>query len=366
MSVRSTLARAAFGVGAAGAGWVLAGYPASLALRPRRDWRQGEQLPSFTIVVPAFREREALRRKLSALRDLDYPAELVQVLVAIDEDEQLVGVAREACPDAVVSFAAERNGKAAGLNRALGEATGEIVLLTDANNVLEPESLRAAARHFADPQIVAVGGRRGEAGSAYDRYEDLLRRLETRSGSVAALNGELIAVRRAALPPFPEGVINDDLWLLCQLVRAGGRVVYEPQAASEEEALDASAELARRSRMGAGRAMLLRELHGLPPAFAWRLISHKHGRLALPFLLLAALLGALGPGGGRLRRAAALVQLAFYGTAGITLATGAQPSGPAGRVARMAAQFTLGNVAVGVGVVRAARRRQSARWEPVR
>ena len=102
--------------------------------------------------------------------------------------------------------------------------------MTDANNLLAPASVRAAVRHFADPEV--LGGRPGGAarhGSAYDRYEDLLRRLETRSGSVAAMSGEFMAVRRERLPPFPEGVVNDDFWLLCQLVRGGGRVVYEPR-----------------------------------------------------------------------------------------------------------------------------------------
>src|SRR3712207_8856981 len=98
------------------------------------------------------------------------------------------------------------------------------------------------------------------------------------------MSGEFMAVRRDLLPPFPKGIVNDDLWLLCQLVRGGGRVVYEPEAASEEGGLGAAAELERRSRIGAGRAMLVRELHGLPTGFAVRLVSHKFGRLALPFL----------------------------------------------------------------------------------
>lgn len=359
-------ARAAFATGAAGAVWVLAGYPLALRALPARPWRRGDETPTITIIVPAYNEHETLPIKLGAMDDLDYPRDRLQVIVAVDADRELADIAQRARPDALVSFHPERGGKAAGLARALREATGEIVILTDANNVLEPRSLRAAAQHFADPSIWAVAGRRGENESAYDRYEDLIRRLESRSGDVAAMSGEFMAVRRSRLPEFPQNIVNDDLWLLCTLVRDGGRVVYEPDAGSVEDAIDAKAELARRSRIGAGRAMLLSELHGLPPGFTLRLLSHKHGRLALPGFLLLAFGGslALAPG-SRAMRVAAAGQGAFYGL-GAASAAGLEPPGPAGRVARIARQFTLGNVATAMGVVRAARGRQSVRWESVR
>lgn len=362
-----SLRRLAFWGGAGAAGWVLAGYPAVLRLLPARPWRAGDdgEPPTVTLVIPAYREHEALRAKLTALEQLDYPRERLEVIVTVDEDEALAALARATRPDARVSFAAERAGKAAAMNRALREATGEIVVMTDANNLLEPGSLRAAMRHFADPAVWGVAGRRGENGSAYDRYEDLLRRLETRSGSTAAMSGELMAVRRERLDAFPPDVVNDDFWLLCRLVRQGGRVVYEPAASSLEPELEARAEVARRSRMGAGRVMALRELRDLPPGFAWRAASHKFGRLLLPFALLATLLASLSLWRRQPYRAAALAQLGAYGV-GAAAARGAVPPGPAGRLARMLGQFTLGNAAVAIGVVRGLRGRQTTRWEPVR
>ncbi len=361
--------RALFWGSAATAGWVLVGYPAWLALLPRRgaaDAREASGTePRVSIIVPAFTEHEALAVKLRALRELDFPADRLQVVVAIDEDERLAEVARDAMPEAVISFGAERAGKSAALRRALGVVDGDVVVLTDANNVLDRGSIRAAVALFADPQVLGVAGRRGEADSAYDRYEDLIRRLESRSGSVAAMSGEFMAVRREALPPFPPGVVNDDLWLLCQLVRAGGRVLYEPAAHSTEDALGASAELERRARIGAGRAMLVGELASLPRAFAFRLVSHKFGRLALPFLLAGAFAASLTLARRRPYGAFAALQGGAYalGAAG---AAGVAPAGPAGRPARILGQFLVGNVAIGMGVVRAARGRQRATREPVR
>jgi hypothetical protein len=300
MSRSRRVSGAAFALCAGGAGWVLAGYPLALLALPARPWRRDDAAtPSLSILIPAFRERDALRRKLEALEGLDYPGERLQVIVLADEDPELPRIARAARPDALVLFEPERGGKAAGLNRGLAHATGDVVVMTDANNLLEPGSLRAAARHFADPSVWAVAGRRGEDGSAYDRYEDLLRRLETRSGSVAAMSGEFMAARRERVPPFAEGIVNDDFWLLSQIVCAGGRVVYDPDAASTEPPVSLRGEIGRRSRMGAGRVAALRDVRGLPPAFAWRALSHKHGRLALPFLLLGSSRRAPGCATGR-------------------------------------------------------------------
>jgi len=360
MSVATRTFAASAGAGA----WVLAGYPLALALLPPRPWRRSDEQPRVSVIVPAFQEREALRVKLEAMADLDYPRDRVEVLVAVDEDEELVRVVRAARADAIVLFQPERQGKAAALTRALDAATGEIVVFTDANNVLARGSLRAAARHFGEPAVWAVAGRRGEVNSAYDRYEDLIRRLESRSGAVAAMSGEFIAVRRDRIPGWPPDVVNDDFWLLCHLVREGGRVVYEPEAASVEAALPAGAEVRRRSRMAAGRVMAAQELHDLPAGFLWRVGSHKFGRLALPFVMLTALASSFAASSRPLYRGLATAQVAAYGV-GALASAGIAPPGPAGRVARGVGQFVLGNAAVALGIVRGLRGRQSVRWDPV-
>lgn len=347
------------------AAWVLAGYLLLLRVLPRHPWRQdGGSLPTVSVIVPAYRERETLPRKLRALAELDYPAELIEILVPVDGDRELARLAQEASPGAQVLFSTERGGKVAGLNRAAAVAKGDVVVMTDANNLLEPGSLRAAVRHLADPAVWAVAGRRGEARSAYDRYEDLIREFESRSGSVAAMSGEFMAVRRERLPRFPAGVVNDDFWLLCRLVRDGGRVIYEPRAGSEEPPPSARGEVARRSRMGAGRVMAAGELRGLPAGFAFRVLSHKLGRLALPFLLLGALAASLALFGEAVYRVLALVQLGAYGV-GALAAAGVVPPGPLGRICRGLGQFVLGNAAVAVGVLRGLRGRQATSWEPV-
>lgn len=349
----------------AGAGWVLGGYAAMLALLPARPWHQAQTYPTVTVLLPTYRERDLLAGKLRSLAALDYPAGRLDIVVVADGDPRLAEIAREVLPEAVVLLQDERQGKPAALNRGMTAATGEIVLLTDAHTPLAPESLASAVRHFADPQIVGVSGRWAETGSAYDAYEHVLRRLESRSGSTAGVFGGFFAVRRTCIGQFPTDVINDDLWLLCRLVRAGGRVVYEPEALSTEAALAPGLELERRARIAAGRAMLAAELADLPWGFRWRLVTHKYGRLALPFLLMGTLLASLTLLGRPGYRVWAVAQLAAYGV-GTVAALGVTPPPPARGPARAAGQFVLGNVATMRGVVRAVRGRQQVKWQAVR
>jgi hypothetical protein len=357
--------RAAFWASAGGAAWVVAGYPAALALLPARRARTAPVTPGVTVVVPTCVEHDRVAAKLATVAALDYPAGRLHAVVVADGDASLAAVARDALPGATVVALPQRSGKPAALNAALRHAHGDVVLLTDAHTPLAPGSLRAAVRHFADPGVWGVSGRWGERGSAYDAYEDALRRLETRSGSTACVFGAFFAVRRERLAPWPDGVVNDDLWLLCRLVREGGRVVYEPAARAAEAALDGHSAHERRARIGAGRVLLARDVATLPPGFAWRLASHKLGRLALPVCLLGTLISSLALSGARGWRALALAQLAFHSIGGLA-AAGVRPPGPAGRLSGLAREVTAGNVAVAAGVVRALRGRQRVRWEAVR
>jgi hypothetical protein len=345
------------------AAWVLVLYPASLLLLPRRGWRRRELEPRVSVIVPAHSETEPLEEKLAALAALDYPAAKLEVVVVSDGSPALAALARRSSPGAVVVELPARGGKPAALNAGLAVAGGEIIVITDSHSHLEPDALRLAVRHFADPSVHGVSGRWRERGSAHDGYEHILRLLETRSGSTAAVFGAFFAVRSSSIGTLPGGVVNDDLWLLCRLVRAGGRVIYEPGVVMTEEPLTAARAFERRTRIGAGRAMLGGELRGLPLGFAVRLGSHKYGRLALPFLLVGAQLSALGLARSPRYRALAALQLALHG-AGAAAAAGLLP----GRTApvRAAGQFTIGNLATARGVWRAVRHRQDVHWTAVR
>jgi cellulose synthase/poly-beta-1,6-N-acetylglucosamine synthase-like glycosyltransferase len=354
-----------FYAGAAFAGWILAGYPALLAALPRRPWRQAPIEPEVTVLLPAFQEHAWLPAKLRSIAALDYPRKRLQTVVVSDGDAELAALARRAAPDAVVVALSERQGKPTAMNAGLQRATGDLVLITDAHSVLAPRSLRAAVRHFDDPNVWGVSGREAEQDSAYDRYEHCLRQLETRSGTAAGVWGGFLLVRREHLPTFPREIVNDDLWLLCRLAEQGGRVLYEPEAVGSKPRLTLHAEFERRARIGAGRVGALDDLTTLPRSFAWRLASHKIGRLALPPALAAVFVSSVTLAARPGYRALALAQGQLYALGVLDLA-GLRVPRSMRMPARAAAQALAGNAAVAAGIVRAARGRQDVRWQAVR
>lgn len=366
---RPTLAVSVFSfwASAGGIAWLLVGYPFALRLYPRRPWRTDSDFrPLVSVIVPAFNERQVLAEKLRGLDCIDYDEERLQIIVMVDEDEESARLARLASPRAMVVFNPERRGKFLAVFEGIQAAKGDIVLLTDANNTLARDTVARAVRHFADESVWGVTGQRHEQGSAYERYESLLRRLESRSGSVAAASGEVLFVRRDRIPAAPaKPPVHDDFWLLCRLVEAGGRVVFEPDARSSEPGISTGSELERRSRLAAGLAEALHEARDVSGDFRVRLLSHKFGRLALPWLLAGTLASSAALGRRPLYRAVLLAQLAGY-SLGVLASVGITLPGRGSVVSSGARQFLFGNLAAFRGLARAARGRQSVVWTPVR
>src|SRR5262249_37436885 len=114
-------------------------------------------------------------------------------------------------------------GKAAGLNESVAVAQGEIVVFTDARQMIERGALRLLMQNFADSTIGCVSGElmvgdpsSGESAAGtglYWRIEKTVRELESASGSVVGATGAIYAVRRALFVPVPTGTILDDVWV---------------------------------------------------------------------------------------------------------------------------------------------------------
>jgi cellulose synthase/poly-beta-1,6-N-acetylglucosamine synthase-like glycosyltransferase len=289
--------------------YVYAGYPllvtAMARLRPRPSW-PAALLPRVTLLISAYREQEAIAGKLENTLQLDYPADLLQILVAVDgaDDDTRAVVESFAAQGVEMDFSPQRGGKMAAINRALPRARGDIVLFSDANNLFARDAVRELVRPFADPAVAAVTGAKrivegdgalGESEGLYWRYESFIKEQETRLGSSFGVVGEMLAIRRSLYEAPPDSVINDDFYLAMRLVRRGFRVIYAPGARSSEHvSATARDEVARRARIVAGRFQALTRWQELipwnRPVAAWGLISHKFLRPLVPLFMIGALL----------------------------------------------------------------------------
>jgi cellulose synthase/poly-beta-1,6-N-acetylglucosamine synthase-like glycosyltransferase len=223
--------------------WVV--YPAWLRRRAR-DWSlitmARDHEVSVSIIIPAFNRESVILRKLRNTLRLDYPAELMEVLVVADgctdRTEELVRRVRD---PRVRLISLPRGGRLSSLQQTALRARGEILVFTDANVTLRRGSLRRLIRNFADWHVGgacgAVRTRRRRGGdalgigeAAFARHDAEVRRLEGQLGSVHAAESALFALRRALFNPPRNLAQADDMAISMRVVLAGKRLVYEPTA----------------------------------------------------------------------------------------------------------------------------------------
>lgn len=322
-----------FGISVVVLAYTYAGYPLLLWLRVRGRERKpaapaGFVPPSLSLLIPVYNEERAIAAKLENALALEYPRDRLEVVVVSDgsTDGTERAAARFLHRGVKLVVLSEHRGKAAAINRAVSESSGDLVVFTDATAIFEKEALRRLAAAFADPAVGVASGElilREESAAGGDlrvdyywRLEKFIRRAEGMISSCAGATGAIYAVRRRLLRPLPEDTLLDDLIIPLEVVRRGRRVVFVEQArAREEKPAGLKQEFRRKVRTLSGNYQAFaREgwslIPGLSP-IAFFLISHKLLRLLSPLLLLLAL-AASAFGGGVFFRTALAVQLIFY------------------------------------------------------
>lgn len=367
----------------AGAAYAYVGYPltiyAAACLFGRRRATPAaadESLPTATLLIAAYNEADVIGERVENALRPDYPAGKLEILIATDgcDDGTNEIVSRYASRGVRLLPFTKRRGKSHVLNDAVPQATGEVLILSDANTMMEPDAARRLASWFSDQSVGSVTGQLKlvdaatgkNADGLYWRYENFLKRCEGELDAVPGANGAIYSVRRELFRPIPPDTMVDDLTIpLLAKLRTNCRNLFDSQAiAHEETAPDVSAEFKRRSRIGAGGFQALSRLWPLlNPRYGWTaftFFAHKALRWVTPFLLVGLffsnlLLAARPPYTGLF-----VAQIAFY----LAAAIGRQVElrGAAGRVLRLAELFAAMNLALLIGFVRWARGPQNGAW----
>jgi poly-beta-1,6-N-acetyl-D-glucosamine synthase len=337
------------------------GYVACIWLRSlcfRKEVQRAPFSPFVSIVLIVRNEERVLARKLENLLTLDYPAQLLQLIVVSDgstdgTENTLHGYASN--PSVNVVLKQLSRGKASGLNDALQVVQGDIVVFTDARQKIDGSALRLLLENFADPEVGCASGElmlgeseaRGTAAiGSYWTIEKRIRELESASGSVVGATGAFYAVRRNLLSPLPPETILDDVYLPMQVVRQGFRVVFDSRARAWDNAdFGANREFARKVRTLNGNYQLLRLAPWLltsANSLRFEFISHKLLRLVVPFALVGVLVASIVLRAPIYRFALGL-QLMFYALSFVPIVR--LKRGPIARMAGVASTFVMLNAA---------------------
>ena len=293
-----------------------AGYPVLLGLLAAvRDHGPGalrrarpapdDQLPPVSVIVAAYAEQDVIAERVANIRALDYPEQLIEVIVACDGSvDETAARARAAGADVVLEL--PRGGKIRAQDAAVERASGEIVAFSDANVTWEREALRRLVAPFSDARVGYVCGEVQLVDAAtgsnqeglYWRYEMAVRRLESRLRSVTGGNGAIYATRRESYLVV-DPIMGHDLSFPFNMVKRGWRAVYAPGArASEKMVPSIEGEFRRKRRMMShGWPIMVRggmlSPRGYDPGYAAMIFSHRVLRYVSPFLHLAALAAAV-------------------------------------------------------------------------
>ena len=218
-----------------------------------------EYTPSVSVIIPAFNEERVIAQSVTRVLASDYPG--LQVIVVDDGSKDATSaVVRDtfAGDPRVQLLTLVNGGKAAALNRALKDATGEVLIALDADTQFEPETIAKLARWFADPKLGAVAGdaRVGNRVNLVTRWQaveyitaqNLERRALAGFDAMTVVPGAVGAWRRAALDAvggYPEDTLAEDQDLTIAIQRAGWRVTYDPRAVAWTEAPESFKALAK-------------------------------------------------------------------------------------------------------------------------
>jgi cellulose synthase/poly-beta-1,6-N-acetylglucosamine synthase-like glycosyltransferase len=128
----------------------------------RQQWlAEPDTWPTYTVLCPLYREKAVLRQFITAMDNLDYPADRLQVLLLLEDDDTettsfVRGLDLPANFEVIVLPDGRPKTKPRACNYGLVRARGEYVVIFDAEDIPEPGQLKKAARAFAElPSRVA-------------------------------------------------------------------------------------------------------------------------------------------------------------------------------------------------------------------
>lgn len=365
--------------------YVYFGYPMLLAVAKSLGGGRAVAMrpvePSVTLVISAYNEEASIGDKLRNSLELDYPPDRLEVLVVSDASSDRTDAIVASFPPERVRLLrmAERGGKTVGLNRAVREARGDVIVFSDANALYYPDAIRRLVRNFADPAVGAAVGestyvdaeaQAERSEGLYWKYEVAIKKLESAIGSVVGGDGAIYAIRRGFYRDMRADALSDFVNPL-QVVEQGARVVYEPEARSYEKAGDDFQKEYRRKVRIVNRAW--RAAWSMPQMmnplrsgfFAVEIVSHKLLRWLVPlFLALLFLVTVALAGRGGLYALALWAQLGFYGLAALGWFLRESERMPA--ALSVPFFFCLVNVASAQGILDAFRGKTYTTWATVR
>jgi len=372
--------------------YVYLGYPLFLGImafiRPGKKIQKQDIRPKVSFLISCYNEENVLRAKLDNTLAIDYPRDKFEIIVISDESTDATDdIAQEYSPFGVKLIRQpERRGKTMGLNLAMSQVQGDIIVFSDANAMYKKNAVIQLVKNFSDDTIGYVVGdakysdtlssasASAKSEITYWQYELFVKKMESKIHSMVGGDGAIYAIRRELYEELLETDINDFVNPL-QIILKGYRGIYEPQAICLEETSGSfHKEFGRKVRIvNRSFSGLMRTKSVLNPfktgIFSLEIVSHKLLRWLAPIFLIAFLASVLflsvyGGDNTQIFRFISLIMTFFLLTAYVGHCFSDDPNLPA--FFYYPYYFMVVNVASFIGVSRSLMGRVQATWDPPR
>ncbi len=312
--------------------YTYAGYSLFIMLLSRvfnNTVKSGNFEPRVTFLITAYNEEKNIADKLRDTLAQNYPKDKLEVVVASDgSTDRTDEIVRQFSSQGVRLIRVEgRVGKTGTQNQAVKMVKGEVIIFSDATTKFDRNAVRNIARNYADPTVGAVSGRYeyfnptgasiGIGNILFWKYENFIKRCQTRIRTITGCCGCIYSVRRTLYEPLPPDIISDLVEPL-KILEKGYRIAFEPDAIAYEETTEKAAEefhMRIRVISRGMRGMFYMKTLFNPLKFgfvSFQLISHKLLRWLIPLFLVVIFLSNLFLLSSPVYRIIFMLQIAFY------------------------------------------------------
>ena len=276
--------------------------------KSKQDKTAGNEYPTISILISVFNEEKVIEEKIKNIFECDYPKDKLEIIIgndcSSDSTRDILTQQETQNPKFKTRNFELRRGKPAVLNDLVKEATGEIILLTDANILFKKDAIKKLIAHFSDSTIGLVGGNIINKASGkgisiqektYISRENRIKFLEGKNfGSMIGPFGGFYALRKNLYQTVPENFLVDDFFICMNVLKQKFNSIAEPGAiAYEELSEDWKQEYKRKARISAGNFQNLIHFENLLLRFndtSFCFFSHKVLRWLGPFFIILAFL----------------------------------------------------------------------------
>jgi len=205
--------------------------------------------PPVTIIVPAYNEETGIARTIDSILEADYPYKEVIVVDdgSIDQTYHIASSYKNKFKNGS-SYAVIHKlngGKASAINHALRFSKNEIVIIIDADSIINKIAIKSIVKHFYDENVIAVGGyirvynfsnilTNCTALEVLNAW-NLIGRAFSFLGTVMIVPGALGAFRKKVIVErgfYEKDTLTEDFDLTIKILKTKGKIAFEGSSLS--------------------------------------------------------------------------------------------------------------------------------------